>query len=34
VAEGGESYYVRGFYRDTFAAFYHRLVPLLEANGG
>ena len=30
VADGGESYYVRGLYRDTFAAFYHRLIPLLE----
>jgi len=31
VADGGESYYIRGLYRDTFAAFYHRLIPLLEA---
>jgi hypothetical protein len=29
VADGGESYYIRGLYRDTFAAFYHRLIPLL-----
>ncbi len=33
VADGGESYYVRGLYRDTFAAFYHRLIRLLEAGG-
>ena len=29
VADGGESYYIQGFYRDTFAAFYHRLISLL-----
>jgi hypothetical protein len=29
VADGGESFYIRGVYRDTFAAFYHRLIPLL-----
>jgi hypothetical protein len=30
VADGGESFYIRGPYRDTFAAFYHQLIPLLE----
>ncbi|HJW83274.1 MAG TPA: hypothetical protein VJ754_03120 [Anaerolineae bacterium] len=30
VADGGESYYIQGLYRDTFAAFCHRLIPLLE----
>ena len=30
VADGGESFYIRGLYRDTFAAFYHRLIPLLK----
>ena len=31
VADGGESYYIRGLYRDTFAAFYHQLVRSIEA---
>lgn len=31
VADGGESYYIRGLYRDTFAVFYHRLLSSLEA---
>jgi hypothetical protein len=33
VADGGESFYVRGEYNHTFAAFYHRVVELLNAAG-
>jgi hypothetical protein len=29
VAEGGESFYVRGLYRQTFAALYQQILPLI-----
>jgi len=30
VADGGESHYIRGEYDKTFAAFYHRVIALLQ----
>jgi hypothetical protein len=29
VAEGGESFYVRGMYRQTFATLYQQILPLV-----